>query len=210
VGRFPESDPGTPWTNDSIHAEQLAAIHQKQLAERPQQVTLTYTGPRNTSFKSSIVNERLLFRSNGTHTRYVRTQTRVTGEGETIEWNDDVYVDDQGFSIHRDGEAESLHRYIWDEFKRALVWPYLSILRNAELNVTQVRPFGTPFYRAAVESESAQRRNFRAIAYLSSCGELEYLSVSYVHAGSNEPVSLEIVYEDLDTDDPVTPPSWFR
>jgi hypothetical protein len=209
TGRVPGPDSNALSRNGTIDAERLADIHQKQLAEQPQRVTLTYTGPRNTSFKSGVVRDRLSFRSNGTHTRYVRTRTIVTDSDETIEWNADVYVDEQGFWIHRNGETRSLHRHIWDDFQRALVWPYHSVLRDTELNVTEVRPFGTQFYRATVRSESAQRRNFSAVAYLTPCQEIEYLSISYVHAETGEPVSLEIVYDDLDRDDSIPAPSWY-
>jgi hypothetical protein len=68
-------------------------------------------------------------------------------------WRDrtaDVYVGDQRVWIHGNGETSSLHWHIWEDFQRALVWPYHSVLRNTELNVTQVRPFGTQFYRATV------------------------------------------------------------
>lgn len=193
----------------TLTGQQLGEVHEEQLEQRESQhVRFTYTGPENSSLKSGIVRETVEYRTNGSRARYTREQTLITDEGETLSWRDDVYADRYSVWIHRDGRTGSLQSHIWDEFRQSLAWPYQILLRTTELQVTRVELFGDRYYRAAATDDTGSRPDFRARAYLTPCGTLVYLSVSYRHPETGAPVSLEIRYDDLDGNG-VPPPRWY-
>jgi hypothetical protein len=204
---------------ETLTGQQLGELHEQQVEQPPQQVQFTYTGPKESTLKSGIVRETVEYRTNSSNARYTRGQRLITDEGDVIEWTDDVYVDEYSVWIHRDGRTGSLQAHIWNEFRQALAWPYQILLRTTELEVTRVTLFGEQYYRAAATGDaaartdfpvgSASRTDFRAQVYLTPCGRLVYLIVSYRHAETGAPVTLEITYDEFEDGD-VPPPPWYE
>lgn len=195
-------------SHETVNARRLVQLHQDQLTDRPQRVTFLYTGPSNISFKSGVVRERITFRTNGSHGRYVRQQLIADSSGATTEWTDDVYLDDHGIWIHRNNNTRPLRSHVWRDLQRSLLWPFRTV--PEEMRVTRVRPLGNDLYRLAAETDSAERARYRAVGYLTPCDRLVHVSISYVHPETGEAVAIEIGYDTLDADTEISPPSWYR
>lgn len=193
---------------ETVSVRRLVRMHQDQIANRPLQVTFSYTGPPNTTFKSSVVSERISLRTNGSHGRYVRRQ-RIRDRSEaTTEWTDDVYLDDQGIWIHRNNNTRPLRSHVWRDLQRSLLWPYRTV--PDEMRVTRVRLLGDEIYRLTAKTDSAERAHYRAVAYVTPCDRLVYLSISYVHPETGDAVSIEVEYDTLDPETEISPPPWYQ
>jgi hypothetical protein len=192
---------------ETVNTQRLVRLHQTQLTRQPQHVTFVYTGPSNTSFKSGVVRERISLRTNQSHGRYVRQQRILNDSGAPVEWTDDVYISDNGVWIHRNDRTRPLRGHVWRDLQRSLLWPYYTI--PEQMHVSQVQLQGMDLYKMTAETDSVERADYRAVAYVTPDDRLVYLSISYEHPETGESVSIVIEYGALDSDTKIPPPSWY-
>lgn len=193
---------------ETMNTQRLAQRHQTQLTRQPQHVTFLYTGPSNTSFKSGVVREQISIRTNGSHGRYMRQQRIVNRSGATVEWTDDVYIDDHGVWIHRNNRTRPLRGHVWRDLQRSLLWPYYTV--PEQLRVTQVQLQGMDLYKMTAEADSAERADYRVVAYTTPRERLLSLSISYEHPETGESVSIRVEYNAVEPDAEIPPPSWYQ
>lgn len=204
------------------NASALATTHHDLIVESQRTSTVRYTGPANTSLFSNATRYESTLQAHSSYMyRYSVRQTVREGKNQTrmeyVEYSDGARIYSQ-FRV--DGGEPEIAGGDWmsgtnhrpDREQDAITTLYAGALSAPGTGVTTIERQHDVVYEVRVagdpETFPDETTDFRAVAYVTSDGQLLALAIRYVHPETGDPVAVDVTYHDVGELGHLDPPAW--